>query len=184
MAYRDNMRRLFVDTLGKCDFVAHSEQEVTSLTKKLKGDYLKMLHDKALELELELFKAFKVPDAYAKKARSLAFKLQDKKNPALKLKVLMGHLTCKFFIEAAPEQLLSETQKQERDRIIQDDMNSRRTDWAQEEMKKRMEGKDGFFTCFKCGSKKTNFYQMQTRGADEPMTNFVNCLDCGKRWKC
>ena len=63
-------------------------------------------------------------------------------------------------------------------------MTARRTDWQQEEIKKKMEGKPGIFKCFKCQSNKTHFYQMQTRGADEPMTNFVNCLNCGKRWKC
>jgi DNA-directed RNA polymerase subunit M/transcription elongation factor TFIIS len=42
---------------------------------------------------------------------------------------------------------------------------------------------DGAFTCGKCKSKKTTFYQMQTRSADEPMTCFIQCLACGKRWK-
>ena len=42
----------------------------------------------------------------------------------------------------------------------------------------------GVFTCGKCRSKKTTYYQMQTRSADEPMTSFVTCLSCGKRWKC
>jgi DNA-directed RNA polymerase subunit M/transcription elongation factor TFIIS len=33
--------------------------------------------------------------------------------------------------------------------------------------------------------KKSNcdYYQMQTRSADEPMTTFVTCLECDKRWK-
>ena len=42
----------------------------------------------------------------------------------------------------------------------------------------------GLFTCGKCKSKKTTYYQMQTRSADEPMTTFVTCVNCGKRWKC
>lgn len=41
----------------------------------------------------------------------------------------------------------------------------------------------GIFTCGRCKSKKTTYYEMQTRSADEPMTAFVSCLDCGKRWK-
>lgn len=42
----------------------------------------------------------------------------------------------------------------------------------------------GLFTCGKCRSKKTTYYQMQTRSADEPMTTFVTCINCSKRWKC
>ena len=42
----------------------------------------------------------------------------------------------------------------------------------------------GIFQCGKCRSWKTTYYQMQTRSADEPMTTFVNCINCGKRWKC
>jgi len=40
------------------------------------------------------------------------------------------------------------------------------------------------FTCRKSKSKKCTYYQMQTRSADEPMTTFVTCIDCGNRWKC
>lgn len=39
------------------------------------------------------------------------------------------------------------------------------------------------FTCRKCKSKKCTYYQMQTRSADEPMTIFVTCIDCGNRFK-
>lgn len=39
------------------------------------------------------------------------------------------------------------------------------------------------FTCRKCRSKKCTYYQMQTRSADEPMTIFVTCIDCGNRFK-
>jgi transcription elongation factor S-II len=38
--------------------------------------------------------------------------------------------------------------------------------------------------CSRC-KKKTGceYYQLQTRSADEPMTTFVTCLDCDKKWK-
>ena len=42
---------------------------------------------------------------------------------------------------------------------------------------------DGLLQCRKCKSKKTQFVQMQTRSADEPMTVFASCLSCGNRWK-
>ena len=42
----------------------------------------------------------------------------------------------------------------------------------------------GLYQCSKCKSMKTTYYQLQTRSADEPMTTFVTCVNCGKRWKC
>jgi DNA-directed RNA polymerase subunit M/transcription elongation factor TFIIS len=39
------------------------------------------------------------------------------------------------------------------------------------------------FTCRKCHSKKCSYYALQTRSADEPMTLFITCLDCGARMK-
>jgi transcription elongation factor S-II len=39
------------------------------------------------------------------------------------------------------------------------------------------------FTCRKCKSNKCTYYLQQTRSADEPMTIFVTCIDCGQRWK-
>ena len=46
-----------------------------------------------------------------------------------------------------------------------------------------MEASTDTFTCRKCKSRKCSYYQLQTRSADEPMTLFVSCLDCGARFK-
>ena len=40
------------------------------------------------------------------------------------------------------------------------------------------------YKCGKCGERKCTFYQLQIRSADEPMTTFVTCQVCGKKWKC
>lgn len=40
------------------------------------------------------------------------------------------------------------------------------------------------FKCRKCGERQCTYYQLQTRSADEPMTTFVSCLNCGNNWKC
>lgn len=38
--------------------------------------------------------------------------------------------------------------------------------------------------CSGCKRKSNcDYYQLQTRSADEPMTTFVTCLECDKRWK-
>jgi len=38
------------------------------------------------------------------------------------------------------------------------------------------------FQCKRCGKRETTYYELQTRSADEPMTIFINCIACGKRW--
>jgi len=48
----------------------------------------------------------------------------------------------------------------------------------------KIEASTDNFTCYKCKSKECSYYQLQTRGADEPMTTFVTCIKCGTRWKC
>tara|TARA_B100001094_G_C17938783_1_gene674468 strand:- start:354 stop:860 length:507 start_codon:yes stop_codon:yes gene_type:complete len=48
---------------------------------------------------------------------------------------------------------------------------------------KQEEISDGLFKCGKCKSWKTTYTQAQTRSADEPMTTFACCLNCGNRWK-
>ena len=54
---------------------------------------------------------------------------------------------------------------------------------------KPMKGNTDMFQCRQCfknkrPAKNCSYYQLQTRSADEPMTTFVTCLECGNRWKC
>lgn len=56
------------------------------------------------------------------------------------------------------------------------------------EAEKKLYSKDQsaaiFMWCSGCKKKtKCDYYQMQTRSADEPMTTFVTCLECDRRWK-
>ena len=39
------------------------------------------------------------------------------------------------------------------------------------------------YKCKHCKSDKTWSYQLQTRSGDEGMTTFINCSECGKRYK-
>lgn len=36
--------------------------------------------------------------------------------------------------------------------------------------------------CHGCKQRKCTYYELQTRSADEPMTIFIHCLNCNKRW--
>jgi transcription factor S len=37
--------------------------------------------------------------------------------------------------------------------------------------------------CPKCGNAEAEFYQYQTRSADEPSTTFLTCTKCGYKWR-
>jgi len=39
------------------------------------------------------------------------------------------------------------------------------------------------FKCRKCDSRSCNYYQLQIRSADEPMTSFITCIDCDHHWR-
>ena len=125
------------------------------------------------------------PD-YHKRARALIFNFSDDKNPHLRLDTISDKFTSEFLVTCDPKDLASKEIKQLREKMLKEGLDAARTDFQSEQLKKKAleSGAEGFFTCKKCKSKKTTYFQMQTRGADEPMTNFVNCLDCKYQWKC
>lgn len=53
--------------------------------------------------------------------------------------------------------------------------------------KRQLEGNKAMatdqFYCTKCHKRECTYYEMQTRSADEPMTVFIQCLNCGKHWR-
>jgi DNA-directed RNA polymerase subunit M/transcription elongation factor TFIIS len=61
---------------------------------------------------------------------------------------------------------------------------------ASEQMKRETAALEGskeegcdMFKCRRCGKSRTRYWEMQTRSADEPMTIFIRCLNCGKEWR-
>jgi DNA-directed RNA polymerase subunit M/transcription elongation factor TFIIS len=53
--------------------------------------------------------------------------------------------------------------------------------------KRQLEGNKAMatdrFLCKRCHKRECTYYELQTRSADEPMTIFITCLNCGKHWK-
>jgi len=105
----------------------------------------------------------------------LKFNLEQ--NPDLWKKLLAKELSPRIFARMTLDQLLSdEALKKKRERI--------------EKLQKRRDlglGCDtvgeGVFRCRECKSKQIRVHQQQTRSADEPMTTFLQCAKCGKRWR-
>mmetsp|Transcript_9021 Transcript_9021/g.12839 ORF Transcript_9021/g.12839 Transcript_9021/m.12839 type:complete len:308 (+) Transcript_9021:282-1205(+) len=128
--------------------------------------------------------------SYTEKVRSLCFNL--KKNAPLRSQILMGQTPADKLVVMSSEQLASSDKVQQRAKLVNKLQDSRRLDWEQanEDKINEMCGIKGdllqasLFTCGRCKSIKTTSTQKQTRSADEPMTVFVLCMNCGNRWKC
>lgn len=127
---------------------------------------------------------------YAEKSRSLLFNL--KKNQILCQRLASSELSPSELCKMTPEQLATAEkihEKKQKEKKLQD---ARLLNWEQnnEDKINDMCGIKGdlkqasLFTCGRCKSTKTTSTQKQTRSADEPMTVFVFCINCGNRWKC
>lgn len=124
---------------------------------------------------------------YSAKFRQLSFNL--KKNGALREDLLNDMVNAEQLIQMSSEELATEEKRNEIQKLRDDAFQKARLDWAEaneEKINKQcgLEGTKGLFTCGRCKSTKTSNTQKQTRSADEPMTVFVQCHNCGNRWKC
>ncbi|KAG2189976.1 hypothetical protein INT46_008976 [Mucor plumbeus] len=137
-----------------------------------------LLVKRAVAIEKQLFALFNqtVKEDYKSKVRSLALNLKSKTNPALREGVVTGEISIETLCTINVEDMASEESKQ-RDRKLAEEalFKARGAESAQAET--------DMFRCGKCRGRKCTYFQMQTRSADEPMTTFVTCINCGNHWK-
>jgi transcription elongation factor S-II len=124
---------------------------------------------------------------YTAKFRQLSFNL--KKNAVLREDLLQDAVSAEQLINMSADELATEEKRNEIQKLRDDAFQRARLDWADanaEKINKQcgIENAKGLFTCGRCKSSKTSNTQKQTRSADEPMTVFVHCHNCGNRWKC
>ena len=135
------------------------------------------LFNRALEIaeEKKVPLYWESPDfrmVYKEKLRSILFNLSNPKNPGLISSVRSGDTTPERLMHMTPQEMDPSLWKPYYDRIA-----------AKELLKSKEEVPEGILQCNRCKSKRVVWYQMQTRSADEPMTVFATCSECGKRWK-
>lgn len=114
--------------------------------------------------------------SYKAKIRSLFQNLKNKSNPGLRVRVLSGEIAADRFVAMTSEELRSEEQKKQ-------DTEYRRENMKNAEVARPERSISTSFECGKCKQKKVAYNQAQTRSADEPMTTFCECQNCGNRWK-
>ena len=103
---------------------------------------------------------------YIRKSLSLIFNLKE--NEKLKYKIETSEVSVHDFIRMKPDELIPEK-------------------WEHIKMKKYLKDNtkinyEGLFKCERCKGKNTSYYQLQTRSADEPMTTYIQCLNCNFTW--
>jgi len=113
---------------------------------------------------------------YRNKIRRLILNLKDKNNPSLRQAIVSGDLVVERFCQMTNQEMASEERKQANELL--DAQNLHNSLAAPEQ-----EAETDAFQCGRCKQRKTRYRQAQTRSADEPMTTFVTCTNCGNRWK-
>ncbi|KAA0051978.1 hypothetical protein IC582_005516 [Cucumis melo] len=110
------------------------------------------------------------------KYRSIMFNLKDPKNPDFRRKVLLGLIKPERMINMTTADMASDQRKRENEEIAQKALFDCERGGAPKATTDQ-------FKCGRCGQRKTTYYQLQTRSADEPMTTFVTCVNCNNHWK-
>ncbi|KAM6045443.1 transcription elongation factor A protein 3 [Chlamydotis macqueenii] len=113
---------------------------------------------------------------YRNRVRSRISNLKDPKNPSLRRNVLCGVIPPSLIARMTAEEMASDELKELRNAMTQEAIR-------EHQMAKTGGTVTDLFQCGKCKKKNCTYNQVQTRSADEPMTTFVLCNECGNRWK-
>ena len=131
----------------------------------------------AAETETFIFKEFKSVDTkYKQRVRTRVMSVQDAKNPKLRENILLGHIGPERLAKMTAEEMAIKEMKELRDKLSKEAINDSQLTTAGGT-------ETDLLQCGKCKQRKCTYNQVQTRSADEPMTTFVYCNNCGNRWK-
>ncbi|QUC21455.1 uncharacterized protein UV8b_05698 [Ustilaginoidea virens] len=133
---------------------------------------------RAVAVEHAVFAAFKEDEStdYRKKIRSLFMNLKNKSNGELRRRVMSGDISPQKFAVMTDDDLKSEDQRKADIELEKENMKKAQVPMAEKSISDSLE-------CSRCKQKKVSYTQAQTRSADEPMTTFCECMNCGHRWK-
>jgi len=112
---------------------------------------------------------------YNAKVRDLRFNLTDSKH--LSNSLYLGELLPESMATMSSADLANPDLKKTRAAERKYNADAKRSDYNVDAASTDM------FQCEKCRQFKCTYFQMQTRGADEPMTIFVTCLVCGYKFR-
>lgn len=141
------------------------------------GAELCCVNEIANRCEDVIFEEFKNTESkYKTRIRSRVINLKDSKNPKLRENVRLGLITPDKLAVMVAEEMASDELKDLRAKLTKESIDDH-------QMAKTQGAKTSLLTCSKCKGKNCAYSEMQTRSADEPMTTFAYCLNCGNRWR-
>ena len=111
---------------------------------------------------------------YKNQVRSRVFNLKDKKNPSLRENVLCGVIPAEKIAVMTSEEMASDEVTKQREAYVKEGIDAA-------QLAKVQGTKTDLLKCGKCNKRNCTYNQIQTRSADEPMTTFVLCNECGNR---
>ncbi|XP_016357994.1 transcription elongation factor A protein 3-like isoform X10 [Sinocyclocheilus anshuiensis] len=140
-------------------------------------DYGANCEGMAAEIEDHIYQEINATDMkYKNRVRSRISNLKDPKNPNLRKNVLAGAIELSRIAIMTAEEMASDELKLLRNVLTQEAIR-------EHQMAKTGGTSTDLLQCGKCKKKNCTYNQVQTRSADEPMTTFVLCNECGNRWK-
>ncbi|KAJ5692243.1 hypothetical protein N7462_001666 [Penicillium macrosclerotiorum] len=138
----------------------------------------KTVLSKAAEVEAAAYD-FLGPESkedYRTKMRSLFQNLKNKSNMQLRIRVVSAEISANDFVRMTSDELRSAEQIAKDEEIKKKNMNDAMVAQQERSISTSLQ-------CGKCGQRKVTYTEAQTRSADEPMTLFCTCVNCGKSWR-
>eukprot|EP00658_Telonema_sp_P-2_P001051 TRINITY_DN10394_c0_g1_i2.p1 TRINITY_DN10394_c0_g1~~TRINITY_DN10394_c0_g1_i2.p1 ORF type:complete len:208 (+),score=54.78 TRINITY_DN10394_c0_g1_i2:877-1500(+) len=131
--------------------------------------------ERALEVEdamnaLAKFDQAKYKDVFK------TLKMNLSRNEELKESVLERSLSCHELVRMDPKQMATKEHKDRLAGLIKES-------WKAAQVADVPMAETDEFQCGKCRKRRCVYFQKQTRSADEPMTTFVSCKECGNQWR-
>jgi DNA-directed RNA polymerase subunit M/transcription elongation factor TFIIS len=175
-----------------------TETETTVTDELLPPQVERDVPTMAMAIEKALFDKYKGDTSkdYKQQLRSLHANLKNKKNPGLRTSIMVGELVPTDFVNMSVHQLANAELVEQRRKDAEwaklvamgpsqnvaaptDAFQCGRCKqrYVHEQITMQITNEDSF-CCRKC-----RYFMMQIRSADEPMTTFINCANCGHNWR-
>eukprot|EP01138_Halocafeteria_seosinensis_P007068 gb/GECG01007228.1/.p1 GENE.gb/GECG01007228.1/~~gb/GECG01007228.1/.p1 ORF type:complete len:350 (+),score=55.02 gb/GECG01007228.1/:1-1050(+) len=146
----------------------------------------------ALNLEQAIFDGFgkncynHLTMAYKREIASFHFNLGN--NAPLALSLMTKQRSCSEAVKLPKEELANPDFRERAEKDRKEGREEAETDWEHKNRERwlasgGLKRSSGQFVCSRCKSDNTEYMQMQLASGDEPMTTFITCNNCGKRWK-